>query len=517
VVVTGQLRAIDINHDPPQLLNYLNPGALFGTRTIFENTPRTATIEVVIDATLAIYHRDDWEWIIHKNDRFETYFRTLERQFDETSRMAFPGLQGDEVVVIAVKRHILALLARLTLPLILLIIPVLFLIAEELIGFTFLEIITENLTLTLVFTAPFLFLAIVISIYQYLDWRNDDFIVTTKRVIHIERVLLYGEQRDEAPLVRIQDVTVIMHDILSKFADYHDLEIATAGAGIISIDGIPHAEEIQNIIFQEQERARARLSAADIAAIRHMIARRLAWESALEEPVMAVAEDEAAILAQSETRRLPAGLEYFWPRVKIINNENGVAVITWRKHLFMLIRNIFFPLLAVLVSLYLFITSFFANILFDVEFGPWIFGFLLFISLIWYLWQYDGWRKDQYKVTDRRIVDIEGTPFNLRGEQQREGTFDNIQNITYDIPNFFTKIINMGDVVIETAGSERTFTFDHVFNPSGVQEEIFNRMVLFQQRQREQVRDATTDRLVEVVAEYHRLLEKTNPQLNSKE
>jgi hypothetical protein len=123
--------------------------------------------------------------------------------------------------------------------------------------------------------------------------------------------------------------------------------------------------------------------------------------------------------------------------------------------------------------------------------------------------RYDGWQRDRYLVTGRRIIDIEGTPFRLGGERRREGTFDNIQNITYDIPNLFWQLLNMGNVVIETAGTEATFTFDMVYDPSGVQEEIFNRMVLYQQRQRERERDNTTAQLVEVIGEYHRLMEKT--------
>jgi len=103
---------------------------------------------------------------------------------------------------------------------------------------------------------------------------------------------------------------------------------------------------------------------------------------------------------------------------------------------------------------------------------------------------------------------VEATPFRLRGEQRREGTFDNIQNITYDIPNFFSHLLNIGNVVIETAGTERTFTFEQVFDPSGVQEEIFNRMVRYQQMQRERTRDATTDRVVEAIEQYHNLNEK---------
>lgn len=516
IVISGQLRAIDMNFDPPHLMNYLGPGSIIGTRALLDDVPRSATVEVIVDSRLAVYDRKDWDWLIHQNDRIETYCRNLERELEQPSRVDFPGRQWDEVVVIWVKRHVLALLAKLTFPVALLIAPILFLIAAELLGMTFMSILTENIFWTAIATLPFILLSAFLTIYHYLDWRNDDFILTTKRIIHIERILLYGEQRDEAPLVRIQDITVINFDVISQLFDYHNLEIKTAGAGVIKLHGIPEADRIREIAFREQEKAKARVSAADLAAIRQMIAGRLDWEETLKQPVLAVAEEEVTITTdEAKPRRLPIGLEYLWPRVKEITEDEHGTVIMWRKHYVILLKAIFFPLLTLCVLLYLWLASFVALSPFSNQVGGliWLFlGVATLANLIWYLWRYDGWRQDLYMVSNRRIVDVEGTPFHLRGEQRREGTFDNIQNITYDIPNFITKLLNLGTVVIETAGTERTFTFQKVFNPSAVQEEIFKRMILYQQRQREQARDANTDRLVEVLAEYHQLMEKADAQ-----
>jgi membrane protein YdbS with pleckstrin-like domain len=517
ILISGQLRALDMNHDPPHLLNYLAPSSLFGTRALLEHSPRSATIEVVIDARLAVFDKNDWDWLIHRNDRIETYCRNLERSFEQPARVDFPGRQWDEVVVIWVKRHVLDLLAKLTFPVALLIAPILFLIIEELMGMTFASIITDNLFWTALATLPFILLSAFLAIYYYLDWRNDDFIVTTKRVIHIERILLYGEQRDEAPLVRIQDVTVMYHNLLSQFFDFHDLAIKTAGAGVIKITSIPEADRIQEIIFAEQERARARVGAADLAAVRQMIASRLDWHQALEQTVISVAEEEVTLDTEVKQGRLPVGLEYLWPRVKEISEDEHGPVIVWRKHYVVLLAAILLPALAFCGLAYLWLASIFILPPFNESAGSLIYLFLgvaTVANLIWYLWRYDGWRQDLYMVTNQRIVDVEGTPFHLRGEQRREGTFEYIQNITYDIPNFIAKLLNLGTVVIETAGTERTFTFQKVFNPSAVQEEIFKRMVQYQQRQREKVRDANTDRLVEVLAEYHQLMEKAESRPN---
>ncbi|MEW5960770.1 MAG: PH domain-containing protein, partial [Chloroflexota bacterium] len=216
-----------------------------------------------------------------------------------------------------------------------------------------------------------------------------------------------------------------------------------------------------------------------------------------------------------KTRHLPLGLDYLWPRVKEVTEDKHGTAILWRKHYIVLLAAIFLPLLTLCGLLYLWLASFLALPPFSNQAGGliWIFlGLATIANIIWYLWRYDGWRKDFYVVTNRRIIDVVGTPFGLRGEQRREGTFDNIQNITYDIPNFVSKLLNLGTVVIETAGTQRTFNFQNVFRPSAIQEEVFKRMVLYQQRQREQARDTNADRLVEVLAEYHHLLEKAGTQ-----
>jgi hypothetical protein len=64
----------------------------------------------------------------------------------------------------------------------------------------------------------------------------------------------------------------------------------------------------------------------------------------------------------------------------------------------------------------------------------------------------------------------------------------------------------MGDVIIETAGTEETFTFRRVYDPASVREEIFSRWALYKQRERETNRDSTAKQIIQVLAEYHKLV-----------
>ncbi|RME61137.1 hypothetical protein D6779_00650, partial [Candidatus Parcubacteria bacterium] len=458
------------------------------------------------------------DWLLIQNDRLENYFQTLEQHYQQQAERNFPGKQWDEVVVMMVKRDVLFLLARLVGPVVLLVMGFIVLLGEELLGQYYPDFLSSSLWLSITLPLLFIIPAVLWGLYHYFDWRNDDFIVTTKRVIHIERMLFYGEQRDEVPLTRIQDVTVKTLDWIELFFDYHDLIIKTAGAGTLYMKGIPQAEKMRETIFDLRRKAKERVSAADLAAKRHKIARRINLESVLEKPAMSVAEAEAHIKPITPIRQPKwSAMGYFIPRIQEIDyDENGSTQITWRKHPFLLISTVLPLLILTIILFWLTLAALVGIFPFSTANG-WlglIFGLLAAGALGTTLTRYDGWRRDLYIVTDRRIIDIEGTPFRLRGEKRREGTFDNIQNITYNIPNFFHKLLNMGDVIIETAGTQATFTFEQVYNPSGVQEEIFNRMVAFQQKEREKQRDATTEELVEMLAEYHHLLQKSQPPAN---
>jgi hypothetical protein len=195
--------------------------------------------------------------------------------------------------------------------------------------------------------------------------------------------------------------------------------------------------------------------------------------------------------------------------------EPGSNTITWRKHIFVFLRLTGIPLLAIFITGYLLLATIIGFTPFDQSLGAFfelILAGLFLASIFWYLWRYDGWRRDIYQVTDTRVVDVTGSSFGLGGEIRSEGNFEDIQNITYEKPNFFYSLLNMGTVVIETAGTQDTFTFVNVMNPSAVQQEIFNRMVRSQQRDREERRDANTRDLLNVFAEYQYLLERASQQ-----
>ncbi|MCL4303393.1 MAG: cyclic nucleotide-binding domain-containing protein [Anaerolineae bacterium] len=517
IVISGELQAFDENQPPRRLLNYMPVGSFVGLRSGIRGMGiRGATVEAEFDSVVAIYDRDDLDWLLLRDPQIEAKIREVERIYDERAVTDFPGRQPDEIVLAATKRHILAFVAKLIWPLLLLIIPVLLLLVAELLGFGLFDILSQNGLIFTLLTAPFLILSFLMTLYFYFDWRNDDLILTTKRIIHIERILFYSEVREEAPLTQIQNITYESHDWLDILFDVDDINIQTAALGMISIDKIPSAQNLVALMLQAQQRAKERAAASDRAATRSLIAERMNRDL-LETPaaVTAPARKPSQIIAVPKVPVPKLGLGYFIPRIQQVKTEGGVQVITWRKHYLILLQHVLLPVLTLLGSAYLFIATLVGLPPFNGGvWGPlvWIFGLAILGSFFWYLWEYDTWRRDVYILTNVKIIDIESTAFRLRGEKVREGSFDSIQSITYDMPNIFYRLINLGDVVIRTAGTGGHFTFKQVFNPSLVQEETFRRWDAYQRQMREKQRDDTTRQVVSVLGEYHEMTHPIEPQ-----
>ncbi|MER3458603.1 MAG: hypothetical protein C4309_08230 [Chloroflexota bacterium] len=122
----------------------------------------------------------------------------------------------------------------------------------------------------------------------------------------------------------------------------------------------------------------------------------------------------------------------------------------------------------------------------------------------WILWKLEDWRNDVYQVTSQRVVDLKRRPFWL-GEDRREAPLETVQNITYHIPGILARLLNTGTVIVQTAARTGDLQFDWVYDPAGVQQEIFRRMERFHQRRREEEARQRQAELSDWFSVYHEL------------
>jgi len=105
------------------------------------------------------------------------------------------------------------------------------------------------------------------------------------------------------------------------------------------------------------------------------------------------------------------------------------------------------------------------------------FTIFLFLSSLWHtaLWLFafyiiTMWSLNTVIVTDKRIVENEQNGFFHR--KVAELHVDRVQDVIIQIKGLIETLFNFGDIIVQTAGSEREFYFKHIANPNQVKNEI---------------------------------------------
>jgi hypothetical protein len=125
---------------------------------------------------------------------------------------------------------------------------------------------------------------------------------------------------------------------------------------------------------------------------------------------------------------------------------------------------------------------------------------ILLSCFVWMTYQYADWRNDLFKITHDQIIDIDRKP--LGKVRLRAAPLENVLSIEYERLGFWGFLFNFGTVYI-SVGNTR-LTFDHVYQPSEVQQDIFYRMGERLETMRQFEIDAERERISEWIASYHR-------------
>ncbi len=385
----------------------------------------------------------------------------------------------DEEVLIFKRQHWYILLTRL-------IWPMLFLLVSLVVSL-FLSIALglndiDTILLVLVLSTP----AILWLVWRFLDWENDHYIVTDHRVMLIDRIYFIREERFEARLDRIQDVTISKPTLIHNLLDFGDLVIETAGAaGGILFKSIGQPRQTQTAIFQI------------VAAAQHDT--RGGGLDYTPPPASA---------GQSMPPPEKPGYQVLWETFIALfivpASTLGRSPIIYRKHWLILLINESGPVLSLLLWLLGLIVRIVVTppllALGVPVFWLWIAYFVLILPILfWAVWQYIDWWNDLYVLTENRVIDIEKTP--LQKEERREANFGVIQDVRYTKPNPVAQLLDFGNVIVETAGEAGAFTFDWVPQPRRVQDEVFERVQRFRERREREQREQRLGEIRELLRE----------------
>jgi hypothetical protein len=335
---------------------------------------------------------------------------------------------------------------------------------------------------------------LALGIWRWVDWGNDFSIVTNRRAIMLEKVIGIYDNRQETPMQWILSISVGT-GALGRLLGFGDLIIRTY-TGEIVFRNIPDPYLFASIVEDQWMRYKHRVELTDREMMLESLQERIT-ESEGSDP----AEDgELSLIDRpiktNERGESQLGLDRWTLKTRF---EQG-GVITYRKHWALLLRQVFAPTLLLAISIMALLTKGLG--IFD-EFDQTnlvlIEVFLILTSFLWWLYRYIDWANDIYQITPNHIVDVSKKP--LAREIRMIAPLENILGTEIDRKGVFSVLLNFGSVIANVGTSQ--FSFDGVYDPVRVQQDIVFAQDTLLERQAEAERGQRRDEVVEWLSVYH--------------
>jgi len=325
------------------------------------------------------------------------------------------------------------------------------------------------------------------AVWRWLDWRNDYYLVTDRRAVWLEKVIGLYDSRQEAPLHMVLSVSVST-DLLGRSLGYGDVVIRTY-TGQLVFHNVSQPKVMDAVIEEAWRRVRQRRKREDREGVAEALRGRL---EAGEPPTEATALPE--LPSEAARPQEEVGLDHWTFQVRF--EQDGV--ITYRKHWAVLLRSIALPSGLVLLLTGV-LGAGLGGLLQMPAWGNWVVGFLLIPAFGWWVYRYVDWANDLYQITPEQIVDVYKRP--LARELRKVAPLENILGTQVQRRGLIGLLLDYGDVVAEVGTAQ--FTFEGVYHPAQVQQDIVRAQETLVERRREAARLQRRGELVEWFGAYH--------------
>jgi CRP-like cAMP-binding protein len=454
-----------------QFARTLVDGDYFGEESILgRRHPQTATVTAKEETTLLVLSREKFEKLEKQISLLGTNLHVRINSHRLERRVRFKWLQEGEVVYFLARKHSVLLVEAMTGPL--------FLAFASLAGM----IATWYYSLWYPGLAVLWYLslfaglgAIAWGVWKGIDWGNDYYIVTDRRIVWVEKMVGLYESRQETPLSAVQRVNVEL-DLTGRLLDYGDLVIQTIVGSTIKFRKVDHPYQAAALIDQHWKHA---------DELSRKASRKLEAGEMETELRLRLSDDETTrptavrgVVEQTEELTNPYEDQRGFANLFRLRFEHS-ATVTYRKHIVVLLEQtwmpgvIFFALFVLLtVELLTPATSYASIFKADPIFLAFLWAVLYLGAIAWLIYQYVDWSNDIFQVTPDQIRDIDKTPL---GQVTSDiASLENILSIQSKRTGLLELLFNYGTVFI-TIGGGREMHFENVYNPSAVQEDIERR------------------------------------------
>lgn len=313
--------------------------------------------------------------------------------------------------------------------------------------------------------AGFLF-CLLWLVWNINNWANDFYLITSRRMVWVEHVTGFYDSRQEAPLSTLISVGIKTTQ-LGYFLGYSDVMVRTY-IGDIRFERVAHARTIGKLIETNWARGKRIDLELDAQEIRKSLRQKFGKE----------AEDITAKDLQVEIGTVnpaPKEINFFqWLFADFVRVRHEVGgTITYRKHWLILLQKLILPLFTLVLSI-IFVVAIITHNLTQVDYTMGLVAgyFLIFVAAGFLAYQYMDWRNDLFQLTPNQVIDLDRKPFGR--ESRRSAPLENILSIEYERRGLLPMLFNYGTVYITIGNTQ--LTFNNVYEPSVVQQDIFTRM-----------------------------------------
>jgi uncharacterized membrane protein YdbT with pleckstrin-like domain len=490
-----------VNEEERQV-EVLHPGDFFGEEALLRNRLRFATVKAIGQVTLLRSSKDRFKRFIDEFPQIELLLEQLidSRQF--LRRHPFSWLNDGERVHQIRRKHGAFLLLKLIIPSLILFFGTLtVLLALE-------SAMNDSVRLgVLVVGSIFLLVGALWGLWNYVDWLNDYYIVTDQRVVWIEVIVFLYQSLVEAPLESLRGINV-KTTLVSRILGYGNVDISTYTSQF-TLTAVGNPKQMEALIREFWRRAQQRTVSVRRAETEREVDKLIHPEKYATPPPVETApakpangKKPARALAPGEVQALSPSETYLGGLFRQRTEANGV--ITYRKHWLVLLRKAWRPLLLTIVSFLLIVlaiggvlSAFLSGLLF------WVLVVLLLILLLvgvgWLVYNYLDWSNDIYQITKDTIYDIEKKP--LGDETRTSAPLDRVISLNHERRGFIGYLFNYGNVNVNVG--DQKLTFNGVFQPARVQQDVFRRMQEVQDNKKKQEVNRERDRILELLEIYH--------------
>ncbi len=484
MVMYGSVRIIRQKGNKTSELANLVRGDYFGEEALITHRPRSVTVVASSDVTLLRLTYVQFNALVQKTPHLRENFKVAisSRQLSRSSPLDW--LNQGEVIYVMARKHAIFLWLNL-------LGPVFALLAAIISFFVLYEMLLPGMATGAIIGGLAVLGSVAWLVWNAIDWGNDYYIVTNLRVVWLEVVLGLYDSRTEAPLSTVLSIG-LNTDQLGRLAGYGDVLVHTF-TGPILLHHVAYPEQVASMIEEYWQRSKVTVREEEAQAMESAIRKRLT------PPVVEPPRPKPPVRKPSFFSRFYTSLFSDFIKVRI---DEG-SVVTYRKHWYVLVRNIW-EQLALLALVIVFLSFRLSGLITIPSQGASIaIAVLLFIiDAGWWLYVYEDWRNDIYRVTAEQIIDIEKKPFST--EQKKAAPLESILSIEYERLGFLGVLLNFGTVKINVGGT--IFDFSYVYNPSRVQQEIFRRIEERKVKKKLVESESERERLSDWIVAYHRSL-----------